>query len=151
MRETDKQSGGLGERPKLGKSERVKATLQFNSPILFRISINAPELMRLLLAHGADLLHENSTGENAFFLACRLNRATLVHILCTELAGLDINMRQNDARGFTALHVAALHNSLDVARVLLELECDVWAKSKTTGIEYPVDRQVGIDRKKGFI
>ena len=111
---------------------------QLNSPILLSVLINAPELMRLLLAHGADLLHENSTGENAFFLACRLNRTTLVHILCTEVAGLDINMRQNDARGFTALHVAALHNSLDVARVLLELECDVWTKSKATSTEYPV-------------
>eukprot|EP01032_Pedospumella_encystans_P029899 gene29899-33746_t len=43
---------------------------KLNSPILFSVLIYAPQLMRLLLAHGADILHENSTGENAFFLAC---------------------------------------------------------------------------------
>jgi len=111
---------------------------QLNSPILLSIVVNAPHLMRLLLSYGADVLHENSSGENAFFLACRLNHASLLHILCTEAANLDTNMRQNDERGYTALHVAGQHNSLDTARVLLDLQCDLWTKSKATSTEYPV-------------
>lgn len=111
---------------------------QNSTPILLSIVSGSPPLMSMLLVHGADVLHENSSAESALFLSCRLNRATQVLLLCTELFGLDINMHQNDERGYTALMVAAQHNSLDAARVLLEHHCDMWVKSKATLTEYPV-------------
>lgn len=111
---------------------------QLTTPLIVSITIDSPHLMRTLLMHRANVLHENNHNENALFLCCRLNRATLLHLLCTELVGLDLDMRQNEEHGYTPLMVAAQHNSLDTARVLLENHCDLWIKSMATSTEYPV-------------
>ena len=101
-----------------------------NSVLLLAVTSGVEEVVGRLIEHHVDVLYQNRNLENALFLACRLNHAAVVRILCTDMVGVDMDMRQSNADGLTALMIAAKHNAPDAARVLLDFGCcDLWMKS----------------------
>jgi len=107
----------------------IQTNNQQNSELLLGIIGGSAEVVSELVEHRADVMYQNRDSENALFLACRLNRAAVVHYLCREIVGVDLDMRQDTSEGLTALMIAAKYNATDAARVLLSSGCDLWMKS----------------------
>jgi hypothetical protein len=80
-----------------------------------------PDMMALLLRHGADPNGRNSLGETALWEVVRMSEGPM-EVRCARLlidAGTDVNARVNEY-GSTAVHKAASSDSLQCLRLLLE-------------------------------
>ena len=82
------------------------------------------ELMRLFLAHGADIDYRNGNGETALLLAAWQGRQAAVDWLLERGAKINAGEKQ-----WSALHYAVFAGHGDLARQLIERGADIDAKS----------------------
>ena len=79
------------------------------------------DVVKLLLAHSADVDSSDKNGATVLHWAAIQNSAEVAKLLLAHSA--DVN--STDILGQTALHRAAYTNSVDVAKVLIENSADV--------------------------
>uniref|UniRef100_UPI0035901ADB E3 ubiquitin-protein ligase MIB1-like n=1 Tax=Myxine glutinosa TaxID=7769 RepID=UPI0035901ADB len=90
-----------------------------DSPLHEAVSSGVPEAMQLLLAVGADVCLTNDNGFNALHYATLLGNTTAVELLLSLSSVLGLtDLRKAD--GYAALHLAALNNRIEAAKVLME-------------------------------
>ncbi|HKQ18271.1 MAG TPA: ankyrin repeat domain-containing protein [Candidatus Eisenbacteria bacterium] len=80
-----------------------------------------PEIVRLLLEHGADVNAQDGGGGTPVLLAARWGRGDLMHLLLEHGADASIT----DDQGRTLLHKAAEYGHVEVMRALLKHGFDV--------------------------
>jgi ankyrin repeat protein len=83
-------------------------------PLCFAVLSNKPELVRLLLEHGAEIEQTNERSLSALHMAAQIKNADILDVLLE--AGADPNFSYY---GSTALHAAAAVGNLKSARKLL--------------------------------
>lgn len=87
----------------------------YTTPLVFVLSMNRPELVDLLLAHGADADMPDSAGRRPIFLAAACAGCE------TVLALLDAGCRADDcdaATGLTVREISSLAGNSEVAHLL---------------------------------
>lgn len=122
-----------------GDSERLRAMLaadpslakrdsELGRPLSVAARSGRPEIVRLLLAHGADPDHANDKGNTPLWFAAQspaepaADRIAVMELLLN--AGADIHRRCED--GSTALHFAAWRGPCDVVEFLLSRGARSW-------------------------
>uniref|UniRef100_A0A8C4NAX8 RING-type E3 ubiquitin transferase n=1 Tax=Eptatretus burgeri TaxID=7764 RepID=A0A8C4NAX8_EPTBU len=80
-----------------------------DSPLHEAVSSGVPEAMQLLLAAGADVCLTNDNGFNALAVELLLSLSSVLGLT---------DLRKED--GYAALHLAALNNRIEAAKVLME-------------------------------
>lgn len=123
-----------------GEMDKVRQILEANpeavherdaldkTPLFFAVTFDKPEMVRLLLEHGADINAKDITGMTPLHVAANLGLNDQVRLL-VEL-GADLNAR--DEFGDTPLHAAAYSRYLkdSTLRLLVELGADLNAENK---------------------
>jgi ankyrin repeat protein len=97
------------------------------APLYRAINRERPDIMKLLVAHGADVNARTSRGTMPLHHACQYGRPKEVVLVLLE-AGADVNGR--DLMQRTPLHWATEANSPDLAALLLERGADIDAKDE---------------------
>ncbi|XP_051900109.1 NF-kappa-B inhibitor beta-like isoform X2 [Pristis pectinata] len=109
------------------------------------VILGRPELVKKLIAAGANLLLQEKDGNTALHLACKEMALACVQALLfhhsSDLSYSNLldpsQFRQQlhfyNYRGFTPLHVAVLLNDVQIVEYLLHFEVDVNAKEKCAG------------------
>ncbi|XP_065346583.1 serine/threonine-protein phosphatase 6 regulatory ankyrin repeat subunit B-like [Cloeon dipterum] len=103
-----------------------------NTPLHHAALANYPEIIEMLVNHGADVNLQNKNGWTALHLAARhnpeLSQTLLDH-------GADVNSKHND--GWTALHFVTQHNP-ELSQTLLDHGADVNSKDndRWTALHY---------------
>jgi E3 ubiquitin-protein ligase mind-bomb len=114
-----------------------------DTPLHESISKRRDEAVSLLMDHKADLELTNDHGFNPIHHAALRGNASALRIMLSKMTRLWlINEKKDD--GFTALHLAALNNHLEVAEVLLEVgkaNKDVQNNDMETALHLAVERQ----------
>ncbi|CAL1265913.1 unnamed protein product [Larinioides sclopetarius] len=102
----------LGCRPSLQDSEG-------DTPLHDAISKKRDDMLTLLLDHGADICLTNNNGFNALHHAALRGNPSAMRILLSKLPrNWVVNEKKDD--GYTALHLAALNNHVEVAELLVQ-------------------------------
>lgn len=114
------------EAPPAGFPGRVDKPQPSQIPIIARLTGHI-DIIRLLVARGADIRTRNAFDETALHLAARKAQDGLVREFLVR--GIDINSR---SRGFqeTALHIAAKENHARVVDLLCDLGANIEARSR---------------------
>lgn len=93
-------------------------------PLHHAVQNNAGDIIKLLLAHGADIEAKDHNGSNAFHLAVAIECFDSIEILIGE--GIDINSKGEN--GQTALHYAAIECNKYIVEYLLAENIDPYIK-----------------------
>lgn len=101
----------LGCRPSLQDSEG-------DTPLHDAISKKRDDMLTLLLEHGADITLTNNNGFNALHHAALRGNPSAMRILLSKLPRAWVVDEKKDD-GYTALHLAALNNHVEVAELLV--------------------------------
>ena len=83
--------------------------------------VGLPEVVRVLLEHGADIESRDTFGWSPLEMASTVGHVEVIRVLLAY--GIDVNSR--DSKGHTALHAASRTGQTTAARVLLEHSADV--------------------------
>ncbi|XP_068145649.1 L-asparaginase 1-like isoform X2 [Drosophila tropicalis] len=110
-----------------------------NSAIEEAISFDQTKVIELLLKHGAQLTRPPL--EVAESLCAAAARGSVKRLQSYQTAGVDLSLP--DSSGRTALHMAALHNSVDVVKFLLNHVDDINQRDilGLTPLEYALRNQ----------
>ncbi|CAK8679781.1 NF-kappa-B inhibitor epsilon-like [Clavelina lepadiformis] len=114
-----------------------------------------PELVRCLVAYGANLTSKDRQGNTALHAACERGLAACLEMLTVKLDAdedpglqkttLPQNVNERNYFGFTPLHLAAINNHGHVVKSLTnDLHCDVNVgdlKSGRTALHHAVERR----------
>ena len=100
---------------------------------------NSAEVVKVLIAKGADVNAKNEYGETPLHWAAEANAAEIAKMLIAK--GAEVNAKSK--RGSTPLHFAASENAAEVAKVLIAKGAEVNAKSRHG------DTPLDIARKRG--
>ncbi|GFW99754.1 e3 ubiquitin-protein ligase MIB1 [Trichonephila clavipes] len=103
----------LGCRPSLQDSEG-------DTPLHDAISKKRDDMLTLLLDNGADICLTNNNGFNALHHAALRGNPSAMRILLSKLPRAWVVDEKKDD-GYTALHLAALNNHVEVAELLVQL------------------------------
>jgi len=95
----------------------------YGTPFHAAISKRDIEMVRLLLANGADVTNHGEDNRTPLHLASKIGFNDVVRLLLSR--GVDVDTR-NDI-GWTALHLAVLFNRFETAKILLKHNTDVGA------------------------
>ncbi|XP_065563053.1 serine/threonine-protein phosphatase 6 regulatory ankyrin repeat subunit A-like [Artemia franciscana] len=142
----------------LGHSECTEALLRFGADPNYRdLKGRTPghfasfrgrlECLRLLHFYGADLWAPSERGDTPFLEAVSGGKYDVIEWL---LDGRPEGIRSSNSEGRSCLHIAALYNNLDIARLLLERDADINAVMRGSEISIfltPLD----VALKKGHI
>lgn len=104
-------------------SEKRFAPLHF---AMRHSSSNGIQILRMLLAHGAEVEARTIIGQTPLFSAAIYDSAPAAKVLLAH--GAKVNARQDGGR--TPLHWAAINGYCEVARVLIERGADVKARTR---------------------
>ncbi|XP_025420508.1 transient receptor potential cation channel subfamily A member 1 isoform X3 [Sipha flava] len=88
-----------------------------NTPIHIAIEHNSLDALEYLLQNGADPSALNDKKQAALHLAVELNRVAVLQVMCKFKDRID--PRQGGNHGRTALHLAAIHDNDECARILV--------------------------------
>jgi len=105
-----------------------------SAPLHLAVNVNSPELVSLLLSHGAVATAALDDGTTALHCACQTgDGCDVATILLQHAASLLCGTRENNAgiTGITALHDATEFADLMTVRVLLKHKIDVDAVTST--------------------
>ncbi len=91
-----------------------------STPLIAAAALESPEVVKLLLAHGADVNARDEGGTTALMTAVTRNRTETVKLLTEHGAKLNAQ----DGLGETALHRAAQAGNAAMLALLLELGAD---------------------------
>ena len=96
-----------------------------NTPLFFVSQcMQARTLTQKLLKLGCDVSHQNARGKMALHAAMEMDCSEVVEVLLDN--GAPVNAVSD---GYTLLHLCALDDLADMARVLLFYGCDMYAKT----------------------
>ncbi|KAI1284962.1 E3 ubiquitin-protein ligase MIB1 [Halotydeus destructor] len=126
----------LGCHPSLQDSEG-------DTPLHDAISKKRDDILSLLLDHNADISVTNNTGFNALHSAALRGNPSAMKILLSKLSRAWIVDEKKDD-GYTALHLAALNNHLEVAELLVQCgkaNLDLQNVNLQTPLHLAVERQ----------
>ena len=96
-----------------------------HSPLHLAVKVHGPDILRLLLASGADASFVYEDGKTILMEACESvyfhsPQITAENIrLLVYMKGMDLDHRES-RKGRTALHICAMNGLVDAARVLLD-------------------------------
>jgi tyrosine-protein kinase len=106
-----------------------------STPLHLAAEKGDPELVEVLLKHGADTSIRDSTGTTALHVAVRSDFAHIVRLL-VEVGRADVQER-NSSTGWVALHEAAFRGHLESARMLIFLNAPI--QPRTQEDDFPRD------------
>ncbi|VVC25448.1 Ion transport domain,Ankyrin repeat-containing domain,Ankyrin repeat [Cinara cedri] len=89
-----------------------------NTPLHIAIEHNSLDAVEFLLLYNADPSALNDKKQAALHLAVELNRVAVLQVMCKFKDRIDIGQGGNHGR--TALHLAAIHDNDECARILME-------------------------------
>ena len=89
------------------------------------------EVVKLLLAHGADINAVNAAGHSPLFLACANRDEEMARFLLEHNA--DVKMAGSDKSGISALQWALSYEWNGIARIMIEAGADLNSRSTETG------------------
>ncbi|KAG7379020.1 hypothetical protein PHYPSEUDO_009152 [Phytophthora pseudosyringae] len=92
-------------------------------PLFDAARADEAEMLKVLLAHGADASGTDPVGSTLLHIAAKYGARNVLQVLKTSSVRGDVNAA--DSLGNTALHYAADGAQLEVARALLEMGADV--------------------------
>ena len=129
-----------------GRLEIVKLLISYGADIYLRDNErrtalqhaaynNHSDIMAYLLEHGANIDDEKSTNNPLLHVVCRLAYIGPIKVLLKF--GFDVNARSTN-QGRTPLHVATVHDNVDIVRLLLDAGADIedQADSERRAIHY---------------
>lgn len=126
----------LGCHPSLQDSEG-------DTPLHDAISKKRDDMLQLLLEHNADVMLTNNNGFNALHHAALRGNPSAMWILLLKLPrGWIVDEKKDD--GYTALHLAALNNHVEVAELLVhhgKADMDLQNVNLQTALHLAVERQ----------
>jgi len=121
---------------KAGDCEHMFATLgtksvdtadhQQNTALIYAIIENKPELVKALIAKGANVNRTNKLGNSAILYAARRNLMDIVNMLIA--AGADVNARCDSKEKhtfMTPVFLASYHNHSELLQSLLDAKADL--------------------------
>ncbi|MGK5593755.1 MAG: ankyrin repeat domain-containing protein [Parachlamydiaceae bacterium] len=113
-----------------GKTDLNYQTPFYGSPLHVALNYGTPEIIKLLIQHGAKPHQCDRGGRSPFFLAVKTNKLKAVH---TFIAG-GVDPNYTNKEGETALHVAARDGTPETIKLLLQYganphACDQWGFS----------------------
>ncbi|XP_043276401.1 E3 ubiquitin-protein ligase MIB1 isoform X2 [Venturia canescens] len=114
-----------------------------DTPLHDAISKKRDDMLALLLDHGADITRTNNTGFNALHHAALRGNPSAMRILLSKLPRPWIVDEKKDD-GYTALHLAALNNHVEVAELLAGIgkaDLDLQNVNLQTALHLAVERQ----------
>ncbi|XP_071837816.1 E3 ubiquitin-protein ligase MIB1-like [Apostichopus japonicus] len=114
-----------------------------DTPLHDAISKKRDDILSLLLDNNADICVTNNNGFNALHHAALRGNPSAMRILLTRLPRPWIVDEQKDD-GYTALHLAALNNHVEVAELLVQqghADLDVQNMNQQTALHLSVERQ----------
>ncbi|GMF34302.1 unnamed protein product [Phytophthora fragariaefolia] len=92
-------------------------------PLLDAARADQAEMLKVLLAHGADTSERDPVGSSVLHIAAKYGATRVLDVLSSTSAREEVNA--TDSLGNTALHYAADCAQLEVARALLQMGADV--------------------------
>lgn len=117
-----------------------------DTPLHDAISKEQDEMLTLLLDHGADITLTNNNGFNALHHAALKGNPSAMKILLTKLIKTNrlwiVEEKKDD--GYTALHLAALNNHVEIADLLITMgnaDMDKQNVNLQTALHLAVERQ----------
>lgn len=117
-----------------------------DTPLHDAISKEQDEMLSLLLEHGADITLTNNNGFNALHHAALKGNPSAMKILITKLIKTNrlwiVEEKKDD--GYTALHLAALNNHVEIADLLISMgsaDMDKQNVNLQTALHLAVERQ----------
>lgn len=114
-----------------------------DTPLHDAISKKRDDMLTLLLDHNADITLTNNNGFNALHHAALRGNPSAMRILLSKLPRPWIVDEKKDD-GYTALHLAALNNHVEVAELLVHQGCanmDLQNVNLQTALHLAVERQ----------
>ncbi|XP_053680164.1 E3 ubiquitin-protein ligase mind-bomb [Anopheles nili] len=114
-----------------------------DTPLHDAISKEHDNMLSLLLDHGADITLTNNNGFNALHHAALKGNPSAMKILLTKTNRLWIVEEKKDD-GYTALHLAALNNHVEIAELLVRMgkaNMDCQNVNLQTALHLAVERQ----------
>ncbi|XP_034947633.1 E3 ubiquitin-protein ligase MIB1 isoform X1 [Chelonus insularis] len=114
-----------------------------DTPLHDAISKKRDDMLTLLLDHAADITRTNNTGFNALHHAALRGNPSAMRILLSKLPRPWIVDEKKDD-GYTALHLAALNNHVEVAELLARVgkaDLDLQNVNLQTALHLAVERQ----------
>lgn len=114
-----------------------------DTPLHDAISKKRDDMLGLLLEHGADITITNNNGFNALHHAALRGNPSAMRILLSKLPRPWIVDEKKDD-GYTALHLAALNNHVEVAELLVHMgkaNLDIQNVNQQTALHLAVERQ----------
>ena len=131
-------------------AETDAGAFQMGTPLQYACREGHEEIVELLIAHGADVNTRNDNGETSLDIALKNDRRDITDVLVAhgaEIATIyiavqigdldrvkaflqqDTAINATDDKGHTALHMAAMSESREIAEYLIEKGADVEAKN----------------------
>lgn len=117
-----------------------------DTPLHDAISKEQDEMLSLLLDYGADITLTNNNGFNALHHAALKGNPSAMKILLTKLIKTNrlwiVEEKKDD--GYTALHLAALNNHVEIADLLINMgnaDMDKQNVNQQTALHLAVERQ----------
>ncbi|XP_064626233.1 E3 ubiquitin-protein ligase MIB1-like [Lineus longissimus] len=114
-----------------------------DTPLHDAISKKRDDMLALMLEHGADITITNNNGFNALHHAALRGNPSAMRILLSKLPRPWIVDEKKDD-GYTALHLAALNNHIEVAELLVhhgKANLDIQNVNLQTALHLAVERQ----------
>lgn len=96
----------------------INVTYDGDTPLIYSIENDKPELTKYLLDHGADIEKTNNEGESPLFVAFIKRNLIIAQMLIENGAKLDVNAK--NSKGQTALFFSVENNYTEVTKFLLD-------------------------------
>lgn len=113
----------------LARGVAANGSVALTTPLLVAASADDPRVVKLLLAHGAEVNARNGDGWTPLMKACWLGCTENVKLLLAAGAATEVAIAGGSLKpGYTALHFAANGGETEIVRLLLEAGAEANAR-----------------------
>lgn len=104
-----------------------------NTTLHYSCLFNRYDIVDILLSHGCSLNHQNILGFTALHIACQYNHIDSIKRLLNNSSNMlnyySTNINVKEKHGNTPLHIVAVNNNVEIAKLLLKHGADFHIKN----------------------